>query len=441
MEQKKQIQKSVGFLQGLAIVVGMIIGSGIFLKPGVVLGEAGSTGMALIAWILGGVVTLCSALSIAEIASNIPRAGGLYTYLEELYGEKWGFLLGWVQSVISYPASVAAQGIAFATYASFFLPKSFGESTVAMTGLALAVMLFVLVMNVLSTRFGGFIQVAATVGKLIPIVAILGIGLLSGVAPGANGMSMVLIGEGKANIGAAILSTLWAYDGWIGVTNMAGEMKEPKKNLPRVISVGIIFVVAVYALFNLVLFNALPADQLVSSATPGADAAVALFGQGGATFLTAGIMISVFGSLNGYLMTAARVPQAMAERKQLPLSGILGKIHPKFGTPANALIMQVILATVYVMSGSFNYLTDMLMFVLWIFFTLGVVGVFILRKRGLSDKANYRVPLYPITPIIGIAGSLYILGSTIISDTQRSLIGLAVAVLGFPVYFLLKKKR
>jgi APA family basic amino acid/polyamine antiporter len=310
-----------------------------------------------------------------------------------------------------------------------------------MTGLALTVMLFVLVMNVLSTRCGGFIQVAATVGKLIPIVAILGIGLFSGVAPGANGMSMILIGEGKANIGAAILSTLWAYDGWIGVTNMAGEMKDPKKNLPRVISVGIIFVVAVYALFNLVLFNALPAEQLVSSATPGADAAVALFGQGGAAFLTAGIMVSVFGSLNGYLMTAARVPQAMAERKQLPLSGVLGKLHPKFGTPANALIMQAVLASVYVMSGSFNFLTDMLMFVLWIFFTLGVVGLFLLRKRGLSAKDNYRVPLYPITPIIGIAGSAFILINTMISDPGRSLIGLAVTVLGFPVYFLLKKKK
>ncbi len=437
MGDKIEIKKSVGFLQGLAIVVGMIIGSGIFLKPSIVLGAAGSPVMALVAWVLGGVVTLCSALSIAEIASNIPRAGGLYTYLEELYGEKWGFLLGWVQSIISYPASVAAQAIAFATYASFFIPM--GEW--AMRGLALGVMGFVLLMNVLSTRCGGIIQVVATVGKLVPVVAILGVGMFSGVAPGASGLSTALIGEGSANIGAAILGTLWAYDGWIGVTNMAAEMNNPKKNLPKVISVGIVFVIAVYALFNIVLFNALPADQLAVSGTPGADAAVALFGAGGAAFLTAGIMISVFGSLNGYLMTAARVPQAMAERKQLPMSGILGKIHPKFGTPANALIMQVILAVVYVMSGSFNFLTDLLIFVLWIFFTLGVVGVFILRKRGNSAKENYRVPLYPITPIIGIAGSVFILVSTMIDDPIRSLIGLGVTLLGVPVYILLKKKK
>lgn len=436
MTHNQENHRSVGFLQGLAIVVGMIIGSGIFLKPSIVLGDAGSPMLALIAWVLGGMVTLCSALSIAEIASNIPRAGGLYVYLEELYGEKVGFLLGWVQSVISYPASVAAQAIAFATYSDYFIPMTAWQQRF----LALGVLALLLVMNILSTRCGGAIQVVATVGKLIPVIAILGVGLFSGIAPGASGLSSELIGQGGGGIGAAILGTLWAYDGWIGVTNMAAEMKNPKKNLPKVISIGIIFVIVIYAVFNIVLFNALPADQLAASATPGADAAVALFGQGGATFLTIGIMISVFGALNGYLMTAARVPQAMAQRRQLPLSNVLGKLHPKFGTPANALIMQALLAVMYILSGSFNFLTDLLIFVLWIFFTLGVFGVFLMRRRGLSQRENYRVPLYPVTPIIGIAGSLFILGSTVIDAPGRSLLGLGVTLLGLPIYYLLKKK-
>lgn len=437
MNQGREIKKSVGFLQGLAIVVGMIIGSGIFLKPSIVLNNAGSPFLALVAWILGGVVTLCSALSIAEIASNIPKAGGLYSYLEELYGEKIGFLLGWVQSVISYPASVAAQAIAFATYSAFFIPMTLWQQRF----LAFGILALLLLLNILSTRYGGIIQVIATVGKLIPVAAILGFGLFSGMAPGASGISTALIGEGGSGIGAAILGTLWAYDGWIGVTNMAAEMKDPKKNLPKVISIGIIFVIIVYALFNIVLFNALPAQQLAASATPGADAAVALFGEGGATFLTIGIMVSVFGALNGYLMTAARVPQAMAERKQLPLSGILSKVHPKFETPANALIMQSILAVVYILSGSFNFLTDLLIFVLWIFFTLGVVGVFILRRQGKSSLKNYRVPLYPITPAIGILGSVFILVSTVIDEPVQSLIGIAVTLLGLPVFIWLKKKQ
>lgn len=436
MTHNPENRRSVGFLQGLAIVVGMIIGSGIFLKPSIVLGDAGSPILALIAWVFGGMVTLCSALSIAEIASNIPRAGGLYVYLEELYGEKVGFLLGWVQSVISYPASVAAQAIAFATYSAYFIPMTAWQQRF----LGMGVLALLLAMNILSTRCGGAIQVVATVGKLIPVIAILGIGLFSGIAPGASGLSGELIGQGGGGIGAAILGTLWAYDGWIGVTNMAAEMKDPKKNLPKVISIGIVFVIVIYAAFNIVLFNALPANQLAASATPGADAAVALFGQGGATFLTVGIMISVFGALNGYLMTAARVPQAMAERRQLPLSDVLGKLHPKFGTPANALIMQALLAVVYILSGSFNFLTDLLIFVLWIFFTLGVFGVFLMRHRGLSRRKNYRVPLYPLTPIVGIAGSLFILGSTVIDAPGRSLLGLGVTLLGLPIYYLLKKK-
>ena len=437
MKCNKNLTHSIGFLQGLAIVVGMIIGSGIFLKPSIVLGDAGSPILALAAWVLGGVVTLCSALSIAEIASNIPKAGGLYTYLETLYGEKVGFLLGWVQSVISYPASVAAQAIAFATYSAYFLPMT----TIQQRMLAFGVLALILGMNVLSTRCGGVIQVVATAGKLIPVAAILAFGLFSGISPGASGLSQELIGQAGGGLGAAILGTLWAYDGWIGVTNMAAEMKQAKKNLPRVIFIGIAFVIVVYALFNIVLFNALPADQLAASATPGADAAVALFGPSGAAFLTAGIMISVFGSLNGYLMTAARVPQAMGRRGQLPLSGVLSKVHPKFGTPTNALVMQALLAVVYILSGSFNFLTDLLIFVLWIFFTLGVFGVFLMRRRGLSQRKNYRVPLYPLTPIIGILGSVYILFSTVLDQPLQSLLGLGVTMLGLPVYFLLNKKK
>lgn len=431
MERKPEMKRSVGFAQGLAIVVGMIIGSGIFLKPSIVLKDAGSPVVALAAWILGGIVTLASALSIAEIASNIPKSGGLYVYLQEIYDEKVGFLLGWVQSVISYPASVAAQAIAFAVYADYFVPMDDGVQRLV----AIGVMLLLLGLNILSTRCGGIIQVVATVGKLVPVAAILGVGLLRGQAPGASGLSSGLIG----NAGTAVLGTLWAYDGWIGVTNMAGEMKNPKKNLPKVIFIGITFVIIVYALFNIVLFNVLPAEQLANSAAPGAEVAVALFGPSGAAFLTAGILISVFGSLNGYLMTAARVPQAMSQRNLLPMSSILGKLHPKFGTPANALIMQTVLAAVYVLSGSFNALTDLLVFVLWIFFTLGVCGIFRLRKAGRSDPGGYRVPLYPLTPIVGIVGSVFILVSTVWSNPLRSILGISITVLGLPVYFWLKK--
>jgi APA family basic amino acid/polyamine antiporter len=432
--QNGSMKKSVTSLEALAIVVGMIIGSGIFLKPGIVLKNAGSPTMSILAWVAGGLITLASALTMAEIAAAIPRAGGLYTYLEELYGGSAGFLLGWVQTIISYPASVAAQAIAFATYAQFFLPISGIQQKL----LAVAVLAFILVMNVISTKCGGVIQILATVGKLIPVIAIICFGLFSGAAPGAAGMEAPQAGAG---FGVAILGTLWAYDGWISVTNMAGELKNPAKTLPRVISFGVAAVILIYALFNIAIFKTLPLDVVAASSTPGAQAAEVLFGKGGGIFLTAGIMVSVFGALNGYLMTAARVPQAMGERDQLPFSRVLGRVHPRLRTPANALIFQSLLAVVYIFSGTFNTLTDLLVFVLWIFFTMGVFGVFLLRRKNPPQEGRYRVPLYPITPIVGIVGGIYILISTIVSDPVRSLIGILITLVGLPVYFYKNRNR
>ena len=432
--KSKPLTQSITFMQALALVVGMIIGSGIFLKPGIVLSDAGTPWMSILAWLAGGIITLASALSVAEIAAAIPQSGGLYTYLTELYGGVVGYLLGWVQAVISYPASVAALAIAFATYSGYFVPLNAWQQKLVAVG----ILGFILLMNVIATRFGGIIQTVATVGKLIPVAGIVGVGLFSGAAPGFSGISVSAAGAG---FGAAVLGTLWAYDGWISVTNMAGEIKDPAKTLPKVISIGVIFVIAVYVLFNLAVFKALPYEQIVSSETPGADAAEALFGSGGGAFITAGIIISVLGALNGYLMTAARVPQAMGERRQIPCAKVLSSIHPKFQTPAHALIFQSVLAVIYIFSGTFNTLTDLLVFVLWIFFTMGVFGVFILRVTIPPGAGRYRVPLYPFTPILGVAGGLYILVSTIISDPLRSLIGIGITLAGLPVYMIMSRKN
>ncbi len=166
-----------------------------------------------------------------------------------------------------------------------------------------------------------------------------------------------------------------------------------------------------------------------------------MFGSGGAAFITAGIIVSVLGALNGYLMTAARVPQAMGERGQIPFSRTLKSIHPKFQTPANALIFQGLLAVIYIFSGTFNTLTDLLVFVLWIFFTMGVFGVFILRKKNPPQKGRYKVPFYPVTPIIGVVGGGYIIVSTIISDPIRSLVGIGITLIGLPIYYYMERKK
>jgi APA family basic amino acid/polyamine antiporter len=428
----KTLNKNITFIQAIAIVVGMIIGSGIFLKPGIVFNNAGSPVMGILAWVVGGVITLCSALTVSEIAAAIPKTGGLYVYLEELYGDVWGFLLGWVQTVISYPASCAALAIAFSTYASFFIPMNIFEQRL----LAVAILIFVIVMNIIATKYGGIIQTISTIGKLIPIAAIIIFGILNGKTHDFRINAVLYQGAG---FGTAVLGTLWAYDGWIGVTNVAGELKNPAKEIPKSIILGVSSVIIVYALVNIAMVNVMPVEQIVQSETPASDIAVVLFGNAGAYFMTAGIMISVFGAMNGYLLTGARVPLAMASRKQLPYSVFLGKIHNKSGTPANSILLVGILAIIYIFSGTFNTLTDLLVFVLWIFFVMGVFGIFILRKKVPSDKRPYKVPLYPITPLIGIFGGIFILYSTVISSPINSMIGIGITLLGLPVMYYTRK--
>jgi basic amino acid/polyamine antiporter, APA family len=431
---QQRLKKSITFSQAISIVIGVIIGSGIFLKTGVVFRDAGSPLMGIAAWIIGGIVTLTAALTVAEIASAIPKTGGLYTYLEELYGDVWAFLLGWVQTVIAYPASGAALSIAFATFSRYFVPLDDITSKL----LAMGILVFVTAMNILSTKLGGIIQLLSTIGKLIPLIAIIGFGLIKGTANDFTFISSTT--TAGLGLGSAILGTLWAYDGWIGVTNIAGELKNPTKNLPKAIFFGVSLVMVVYVLFNLAMLKVLPMEQIMASQTPGADAAVILFGSGAASFITAGILVSVFGALNGYMMTGARVPLAMGERGQLPGSKCLSRIHPSFKTPSNALMLQAALAILYIVSGEFETLTNLTIFTLWIFFTMGVIGIFILRSKKNYNNRGYKVPFYPVVPLIGIVGGIYILYSTVVGSPVYSLTGIGITLLGLPVYFYTKRK-
>ena len=431
--QQPNLKKSITFIQALCIVVGGVIGSGIFMRPGSVLESAGTPVMAILAWVLGGVVMLAVVLSIAELTVTIPKSGGLYTYLTEIYGEKVGFLFGWGQSMITGPALIAALSIALSTNLSILINLNGAWQTVV----SISVLGFILLMNILSTKNGGIIQVVTTIGKLLPIAAIIGFGFVSNLVPNFSAVT----GSTRASgFGVAILATLWAYDGALDVTYLAGEVKNPEKTLPKIMSIGVIIIILVYAIFNVALFKSVPYEELVGHETPGALAAQTLFGNSGGKFLIIGMIVSVFGTLNGYLMTSARVPQTMSEENNFPAAKIIGKVNKKFETPANALIFQAIVAVIYILSGGFEVLADLLIFVLWIFFTLGVIGVFIMRKKHKPAKDRYRIPLYPITPLVGIIGALYILVSTVIEMPILSFIGIGITLLGIPVLHYIKRR-
>lgn len=435
MEKQVQLKKNIGYFVSTSLVIGTVIGSGIFMKPGVVLSSTTNSTMALLAWIIGGIITLASGLTIAEISVKIPKTGGLYAYIEEVYGKLWGFLCGWVQTIIYGPAIMGALGLYFGSLMADFF--GFPQSSKILIGIITIILLAVL--NLLGTTFGGIIQTLSTIGKLIPIILISVFGIFQGDVSIFNAES----GSTQASIsmGAAVLATLWAYDGWMNVGFMAGEMKNPSKTLPRAIISGILIVITAYLSVNIAMLHLLPASKIVELGPNAASAAASsLFGDIGGKILAIGILVSIFGCLNGKILTFPRITYAMAERGFLPGSKILSSIHPKFKTPVASTILQIFIALVMMILWNPDRLSDMAIFAVFLFYGLAFSAVFILRKKEGISGTLYKVPLYPITPIVAILGTIYIIGSTIMHAPIDAVFSIGIALIGLPVYWKLKGK-
>ncbi len=440
--KESTLKKEIGLLEAMTMVVGVVIGSGIFFKASTVFSQAGSPFMGIMAWILGGLITMASALTVTEIATAIPKTGGIFAYLNELYGGKTAFLFGWMQSLIYVPGVVAALSIVLISQATFFVEIS----PVMQKIYAIAFIFFIIFINVLSTKLGSRVQLISTIAKLIPIVAIIGYGLVQGTAGGFDAILSGVSGMGSqavnyTGLGAAILGTLWAYDGWVGVGNMAGEMRNPTKDLPKAIIFGLLAIILVYIAINTALINVMPIEEVIASSQVTSDAAVILFGKVGASIIAGGIIVSIFGALNGYLMTGVRVPFAMAQSGLMPFSKTIGKVDSRFGTPTNAFLLEGGLASIYVLSGSFEMLTNLAMFMVWVFFVMTVAGIFRLRKMNAGKERSYSVPLYPVVPLVGIFGGLYVIVSTLMTHFSSSLIGIAITMAGLPVYLFLTRRE
>ena len=437
--ENKQLQKSLGIAAALSTVVGMVIGGGVFFKPQAVYTlTGGAPGLGILAWIIAGIMTITAGLTAAEVSAAIPKTGGMMVYIEEIYGKKLGFLTGWMQTVLFFPATAAAIAVMFGQQAALLL----NNSSLVMP-MSIGVILLIGILNTFGSKTSGAIQTVSTVCKLIPLGLIIVFGFIKG--SGDNPIMNPLVAEGirpMGVIGQLLVAILFAYDGWINVGALAGEMKNPGKDLPKAIIGGLSIVMAINVVINLAYLWVLPASELAQYASPASIVAEKIFGPVGGKLINVGILVSVFGCLNGYLLTGPRIPYTLANQKLLPAT--FGKLN-KNGVPANATLFMVVLSVIYALSGQFNLLSDLSMFAIWAFYTLTFIGVIKLRKTQPDLKRPYKVPFYPVIPIISICSGLFVVIDQLflagMKSSMISLGGVIVTLIGLPVYAVMTKKK
>jgi APA family basic amino acid/polyamine antiporter len=457
VDEKQQLVRGLTPTDTTALVVGTVIGSGVFLKAAVMAQEVGTPGLVLAAWVAAGLLSLAGALTYAELGAMLPNAGGEYVYLRRSYGEAAAFLFGWQRFVVAGSASIASLGSGFAIFLATFLPMDavwaerelsfLGQTLLWQIGprqlVAVGVILCLSLVNCVGIAFGGKVQSALTLLKISGIgFLVLGVFFFSGSADwshlatpaGARGWS------GWALFGTAMLAALWAFDGWNNMPMAAGEVRDPGRNIPRALVGGMLVVMGIYLLANLAYFYALPLEEVISSnstrhraALPVASkAAVTFLGDSGGKLVALAFMVSALGALNGSILSNARVPYAMAgDGLFFTRMGVLGKVSR---VPVRAVIVQALWSSVLALSGTFDQLTDCLLFASWIFYGLVTSSVFVLRRKLPDAPRPYRTLGYPLVPLAFVLVSAWLVVNTFVERRVESVAGIVLILLGLPVY-------
>ena len=464
--KKTELVRGLSLTAAVMIVAGSMVGSGIFRKPATMAGQLGSPEFLIIIWIVAGLITFIGALVNAEVAGMIDATGGQYVYFRKMYGDGLAFIYGWSIFSVIQTGSQAAIAYVFGEYLGYFihypqLPQSFQDFSVYMPfvgnihpflefgpkAAAILCIIFLTGVNYIGVIFGGIVQTIVTFIKIASIILLSVLLFTVGEGSFSNLSSGFLIPQDSISgfftiVGLALAGAFWAYDGWNNVTFVAGEVKNPQRNVPLGLLYGVLIVIAVYVLVNIAFLYVLPVDIMAKSPLVAASAAEIIFGTAGASVISIAVIVSTFGALNGSILASARVQFAMA-RDNLFFT-VLGKVHPKFGTPYTSLLLQGFWSAVLVLTGSFDTITDYVIFAAWLFYMLGAYGVIILRKKMPDVHRPYKVWGYPYTPWIFIIFSLLFLVNTIISDSEDAAMGSILILAGLPFYlywkFWAKKK-
>jgi APA family basic amino acid/polyamine antiporter len=432
-----ELKRQIGLGTATALIVGEVIAVGIFLTPAGMAKSLGSPVWLLIVWLLMGGMALAGALCYGELAARFPEAGGGYVYLREAYGRPIAFLYGWMALLVMDPGLTAALAVGLASYVGYI----FKLSPAVLKLVAIGSIVFVALVNVRGVRLGGWLIRWLTILKLglLAFVIIWGFGLRAGrwsnfqpllaQRPGSEALLGALAG--------GIVGAFFSFGGWWDLSKLAGEVRDPERTLPRALVYGVTILTAVYILTSAAFMYLVPLEQVTSGETFAAQAGEALFGQLGGQVLSAIVIVAVLGSLAAVVMSAPRVYFAMA-RDGLFIPAAAA-IHPRYGTPARAIVIQATLASLLVLVGTFNTIISYFVFVVVIFIALTVAALFVLRRR--STEETYRTPGYPVTPIVFlllIALLLFLLGG---HNPKQALLGVGVVALGLPVYYLLFRGR
>jgi basic amino acid/polyamine antiporter, APA family len=448
------LQRALGLWSAISIVIGTIIGSGVFLVPSTMIRHLGSVRNLFIVWVVAGLLSLFGALTYAELAAAFPEAGGEYVYLSEAYGPFWGYLYGWTQFWVAKSGSIATLAAGFYTYLTPFFPV-LGIPLVILPWhigpggslleihygqlVAIGVILFLAAVNYIGVRSGGNVQVFVTIVKMLLLAAVIAFGLFSGKGDFSHFHGGVPATVGVAGFFAAMVSALWAYDGWNNVSMVSSEIAHPQRNLPRSLILGTAAVIATYLLINVAYFYVLSPAQVAASHRVAADMMSSIYGSRAAAGVTIAVLISIFAALNGSILSGGRVPYAMA-RDGL-FFRIAAVVHPKFRTPGNSMILLCLWSCVVVLSGWFDDLYNFVIFGSWILYLMTAVSVFVLRKKRPDVVRPYRVIGYPWVPVLFVIVAAFLLASTLQTRPRESLMGLGLMALGVPFYFFWRRRN
>ncbi len=425
------LPRTLTFRDLVLLIVGTVIGSGIFLVPGPVLRDVHEhVGLALAVWIVGGGLSLLGALTYGELGAMKPQAGGLYVYIRDSFGKPMAFIYGWALFFMISSGSVATLAVAFSTYLGQIVALTPAEAKV----IAIAMIMVVAALNVVGTRKSANVQNVATAIKVVAILAMSAVLLFSRSRVPAVSGTVEVSGSLLSGFGVAMISVLWAYEGWQYSTFSAGETVEPQKNFPRAFLVGTLSLILIYVIANLGYIAALGSAGAAASNSVAADAMRVALGPFFAKLITVAILISMFSAANGLTLTSPRVYYAMAQ------DGVffrkLAEVHPRFRTPAFAVIGGSAWSAVLAASGTFEQLLTYVVFTGWIFYALGAAAVFVYRRREPDTLRPYRVPGYPFTPLLFLVAAGALVLNTIAAEPLRALVGAGLVVTGIPAYVI-----